>query len=44
MNEYFKGIEIKNYAEYKVYEITLDTEYDYQFPETGNLDVILFFT
>ncbi len=37
VNEYFKGIEISNVEEeYKIYELTLDTHYDYQFFETGN--------
>ena len=29
MNEYYKGIEIKNVEGYKVYEIALDTDCDY---------------
>ena len=36
MNEYFKGIEIRNVEEYKIYVLTLDSDYDYEFFATGN--------
>ena len=36
VNEYFKGIEIRNVEEYKIYVLILDSDYDYEFVVTGN--------